>query len=76
MNLDQIFILQNKVDLYLNDPAVITQQAKDIERFTKGTIAEGAPIIPISAQHGYNIDAVIDYLCRIPQPVRDLQSPP
>jgi len=39
-------------------------------------VAEGAPIIPISAQLGYNIDAVVDYLCRIPVPVRDFISPP
>lgn len=39
-------------------------------------MADGAPIIPISAQLKYNIDAVIDYLCRIPIPTRDFTSPP
>lgn len=39
-------------------------------------MAEGAPIIPISAQLGYNIEAVVDYLCRIPLPIRDFVSPP
>jgi len=39
-------------------------------------VADGAPIIPISAQLGYNIDTVVDYLCRIPIPIRDFVSPP
>ena len=59
----------------MKEPAVIAQQAADIKKFTKGTIAEGAPIIPISAQHNYNIDVVVDYMCRFPAPVRDFQSP-
>jgi len=39
-------------------------------------VAQGAPIVPISAQMGYNIDTVVDYLCRIPIPLRDFTSPP
>jgi len=39
-------------------------------------VADGAPIIPISAQHNYNIDVVVDYICRIPIPMRDYLSPP
>lgn len=39
-------------------------------------MAHGAPIIPISAVLGYNIDAVVDYLCRIPIPMRDFTSAP
>jgi translation initiation factor 2 subunit 3 len=41
-----------------------------------GSIAENAPIIPISAQLKYNIDVVVDYLCRIPIPLRDFTSSP
>lgn len=43
----------------------------------QGTIAEGAPIVPISAQLKYNIDAVCEYLVKkIPVPKRDFISPP
>lgn len=35
-----------------------------------------APIIPISAQLKYNIDVVVDYLCRIPIPAREFTSSP
>ena len=48
-----------------------------IQDFIKGTIAEKAPIVPISAQLKYNVDAVCEYIVkRIPVPVRDFTSPP
>jgi translation initiation factor 2 subunit 3 len=43
----------------------------------KGTVAESSPIVPISAQLKYNIDAVNEYIVkRIPIPVRDFSSDP
>ena len=42
-----------------------------------GTVAEGAPIIPISAQLKYNIEVVCEYITKsIPIPVRDFASQP
>lgn len=42
-----------------------------------GTVAESSPIIPISAQLKYNIDAVNEYIVkRIPIPIRDFTSDP
>ena len=42
-----------------------------------GTIAEGAPVIPISAQLKYNIDVVCEYITKkIPVPERDFTSQP
>ena len=39
-------------------------------------MAEGAPIIPISAQLKYNIEAVCEYIVKkIPIPKRDFASP-
>ena len=71
----QIVIAQNKVDL------VSTKEAKNnykqIKQFVKGTVAEKAPIIPISAQHGLNIDALISAIeDNIKTPDKDEQSPP
>lgn len=41
------------------------------------TVANKAPIIPISAQLKYNIDTVNEYLCtKIPIPPRDFTTPP
>jgi len=52
-----IVIAQNKVDLISKEKAV--ENYKKIKEFIKGTVAENAPIIPISAQHGTNIDVLI-----------------
>ena len=42
-----------------------------------GTVAEGAPIIPISAQLKYNIEVICEYLSKkIPIPIRDFTSKP
>jgi len=75
MKLRHIIILQNKIDLVKEDQAVA--QMQDIRRFIEGTVAEGAPIIPISAQLRYNLDTVAEYLVNhIPVPVRDFTSKP
>ena len=43
----------------------------------EGTVAESSPIVPISAQLKYNIDAVNEYIVKtIPVPVRDFTSDP
>ncbi|MEE6485875.1 hypothetical protein FKM82_014439 [Ascaphus truei] len=42
-----------------------------------GTVADGAPIIPISAQLKYNIEVVCEYIVKkIPVPLRDFTSEP
>lgn len=42
-----------------------------------GTVAEGAPVIPISAQLKYNIEVLCEYITKkIPVPMRDFKSEP
>lgn len=48
MKLNHIIILQNKVDLMREDGA--EQHYQSILNFIRGTVADGSPIIPISAQ--------------------------
>ena len=75
MRLKHILILQNKVDLVKPDAALAQQE--QIRKFVAGTVADSAPILPISAVLKYNIDIVCEYLCRkIPLPVRDFTSKP
>ncbi|KZO91766.1 hypothetical protein CALVIDRAFT_488612 [Calocera viscosa TUFC12733] len=75
MKLQHIIILQNKVDLIREQAAL--EHHKSIVDFVKGTVAESSPIVPISAQLKYNIDAVNEYIVkRIPIPVRDFLSDP
>ena len=75
MKLQHIIILQNKIDLVKEAAAL--QQHDDIKAFVKGTVADSAPIIPISAQLRYNIDVVAEYITQsIPVPVRDFTGEP
>ena len=75
MKLKHIIIIQNKVDLIKQ--ATAEEQYQQILKFVKGTVAEGAPIIPISAQLRYNIDCVCESIVKtIPIPKRDFLSPP
>ncbi|XP_049848764.1 uncharacterized protein LOC126316712 [Schistocerca gregaria] len=75
MKLKNIIILQNKIDSVKE--SVAEEQYYRILDFIKGTIAEGSPIIPISAQLKYNIDVALEYMVKkIPIPVRDFTSSP
>ncbi|KAL8874675.1 MAG: hypothetical protein Q9174_000015 [Haloplaca sp. 1 TL-2023] len=75
MKLNHIIILQNKVDLMREEGAESHYQS--ILNFIRGTVADGSPIIPISAQLKYNIDAINEYLVtKIPVPPRDFGAAP
>jgi len=75
MKLKHIIILQNKIDLVKEAAAL--QQHEDIKAFVKGTVADSAPIVPISAQLRYNIDVVAEYITNsIPVPMRDFTGEP
>lgn len=75
MKLKHVIILQNKVDLMKEETAL--EHQKSISKFIRGTIASGAPIVPISAQLKYNIDAVNEFIVKtIPVPVRDFTATP
>ncbi|KXS12035.1 hypothetical protein M427DRAFT_59897 [Gonapodya prolifera JEL478] len=75
MKLKHILILQNKIDLVKEEAAF--QQHEQILKFVKGTVADGAPIIPISAQLKYNVDVINEYICKkIPVPPRSFAETP
>ena len=74
MKLKHIIILQNKIDLVA--PSQAAAQCEQIRSFVSGTVADGAPILPISAQLQYNIDVVCEYILKIPPPLRDFTSSP
>merc|ERR1711963_176956 len=75
MKLQHIIILQNKIDLVRKVSAA--EQHQEILKFIEGTVAEGAPVIPISAQLKYNIEVVCEYIeKKIPVPLRDFTSEP
>ncbi len=64
-----IIIAQNKIDLV--SPQEALKNYEEIKKFVKGTVAENAPIIPISAQQKINIDALIEAIDKyFPEPTR------
>jgi translation initiation factor 2 subunit 3 len=72
--INKIIIVQNKIDLVTKELA--SDNYKKIKEFVKGTIAENAPIIPVSAQQEINIEKIKDILLEIEIPKRDLTSNP
>ncbi|MCK9323108.1 MAG: translation initiation factor IF-2 subunit gamma [Candidatus Methanomethylophilaceae archaeon] len=58
IGIDKIIIVQNKIDIVTREQAI--ENYKQIKEFVKGTIAENAPIIPVSANRGVNIDMLIE----------------
>ena len=72
--IDRIVIVQNKIDLIPKEK--VLEHYNQIKNFVKGTVAEKAPIIPISAQQNINIDMVIQAVENmIPTPSRDVNKP-
>ena len=75
IGIKNIVIVQNKIDLVDEEEAL--QNYKEILTFVRGSIAEGAPIIPVSAQHNVNTDLLLYAVEeRIPTPSRDPSKPP
>jgi len=72
--LKNIIIVQNKIDLVTREQAM--QNYNEIKAFIKGTIAEDAPIIPISAQQNVNLDSIYEHIAKMAVPERDLKSDP
>ncbi len=70
-----IVIVQNKIDLVDEKRALANYQ--EIRAFVKGTVAENAPVIPISAHHDVNLSALIESIEKvIPTPTHDPLADP
>jgi len=56
-NIKNIIIIQNKIDAVSKEQAL--ENHKQIKDFVKGTIAQYAPIIPVSAVFGANLNLIV-----------------
>jgi translation initiation factor 2 subunit 3 len=75
IGIENIVIAQNKIDLVDREQAIRNQE--QIEAFVEGTVAESAPIVPISAQQDVNMDLLIGTIeSEIPTPDRDPDADP
>jgi translation initiation factor 2 subunit 3 len=73
IGIKNIVIVQNKIDLVSREKVLENHQ--QILDFIKGTVAEGAPIIPLSAQQSINIDLLIQSIeDNIPTPEQNLDE--
>ena len=70
IGIENVVVVQNKIDLVDRERA--QENYQEILDFVEGTVAEGAPVIPTSAQRGVNIDYLIESIEEtIPTPERD-----
>jgi len=70
VGLKNIIIVQTKIDLVTKEQAL--KNYEEIKEFIKGTVAENAPIIPVSSTQKLNIDKVIEAIEKyIPTPKRE-----
>ncbi len=75
IGMEKIIVVQNKIDLV--DEAQAMKNYEEIKVFLKGTKYELAPIVPISARHNVNVDALLDAIEKVvPTPTRDTKSEP
>ncbi|HEY7733967.1 MAG TPA: translation initiation factor IF-2 subunit gamma [Nitrososphaera sp.] len=58
LGIKQIVVVQNKADLTEYQEAL--DNYKQIKDFVSDSVADGAPIIPLSAQHKLNMDSLIE----------------
>jgi translation initiation factor 2 subunit 3 len=70
-----VVVVQNKIDIVSREKSL--ENFKQIKEFIKGTVAESAPIIPVAAQHGTNMDLLIKAIEEhIPTSKHDETKPP
>ena len=69
-----IIIVQNKIDLVSKEQAL--KNYREIKEFVKATLAENAPIIPVSAQQEINIDKIFEELCNLKIPKKQTDTSP
>jgi translation initiation factor 2 subunit 3 len=75
IGIKNIIIVQNKIDLVDEKKAV--ENYEQIKEFLKTTPYKDSPIIPVSAQHNLNIDALLETIQEtIKTPVRDTTLSP
>jgi translation initiation factor 2 subunit 3 len=75
IGIENIVVAQNKVDLVDADAA--RENYRQIQSFVEGTVAEDAPVVPISAQQEVNMDLLIGAIeDAIPTPERDPDADP
>ena len=61
-----VIVVQTKIDLVTKEKAL--ENYKQIKDFLKGSVAENAPIIPISAHYNLNVDILLKTIADVMKP--------
>jgi len=69
-----VIVIQNKIDMVTKEEAI--ENFEQIKEFLKGTFAENAPIIPMSAQHGANVSPLLERISKLEEPTRKMDVDP
>lgn len=70
LGIKNVIVVQNKIDLV--DKERLMKNYQQLKDFLKGTAYENSPVIPISAMHKVNIDALLEAIQEyFPTPNRD-----
>lgn len=73
-NIQNIIIVQNKIDLVGKEKAI--ENYNMIKKEFKGTIAENSIVVPVSSQQEINVERIYEALCDIEIPKRNLDDKP
>ena len=72
--INQIIVAQNKIDLVKKEQAL--EQYLKIKEFMHKILGKEVPIVPVCAQQGINIDALLEEILKLKVPERDTKSKP
>ena len=74
LGIKNIVVVQTKVDVVGKEKAV--QHYNQIREFLKGSVIEDAPIVPVMANHGVNVDVLLEMITKMERPKRDTAADP
>jgi translation initiation factor 2 subunit 3 len=75
VGIEKLVVVQTKIDLVSKEEAL--ESYNQIKNFLKGTIAESAPVIPVSARQRINLDVLLEAIDNVMKtPKRDPKKAP
>ena len=74
LGIRKVIVVQTKIDVVGKEKA--KKSYEQIKAFLKGSVIESAPVIPVMANKGINIDALLEEIAKIEVPHRDIESDP
>ncbi|HUB92602.1 MAG TPA: translation initiation factor IF-2 subunit gamma [Candidatus Saccharimonadales bacterium] len=74
LGISRVIIVQTKIDIVGKEMA--KKNYEQIKAFIKGSTIEKAPIIPVMANKGINIDSLLEEIATMKLPERDTKSDP